>query len=65
MLAITISDQVEPIQLVDKPIPTPSKDQALIKLKASALNRRDEWIRQRMYPNISWYYIRLRWCRCS
>ncbi len=52
MLAITITDQSEPIQLAEKPIPTPNKDQALIKLKASALNRRDQWIRQGMYPGI-------------
>lgn len=52
MLAITIADQAEAIQLVEKPIPSPAKGQVLIKLKAAALNRRDQWIRQGMYPNI-------------
>ena len=52
MLAITITDQAEAIQLVEKPIPSPAKGQVLIKLKAAALNRRDQWIRQGMYPNI-------------
>ena len=52
MLAITITDQKEPIQLVEKPIPSPAKDQVLVRIKAAALNRRDQWIRQGMYPNI-------------
>lgn len=52
MIALTITDQAEPIQLVEKPIPTPAKRQLLIKIKAAALNRRDQWIRQGMYPNI-------------
>ncbi len=52
MLAITITDQKEPIQLVEKPIPRPSKNQALVKIKTAALNRRDQWIRQGLYPNI-------------
>lgn len=35
---------------VDKPIPT--KGKALVKIKAAALNRRDDWIREGKYPNI-------------
>ncbi|MDZ4715669.1 MAG: zinc-binding dehydrogenase [Cytophagales bacterium] len=32
--------------------PTPSLGQALVKMKAVSLNRRDEWIKKGMYPNI-------------
>jgi len=35
---------------VEKPVPI--KNEVLIRLKSSALNRRDQWIRQGMYPNI-------------
>ena len=35
---------------VDKP--APAQGQALIKMKAASLNRRDEWIKQGRYPNI-------------
>lgn len=52
MKAITITQESEPIQLVDIDTPKISGDECLIKLKASALNRRDQWIRQGMYPGI-------------
>ena len=32
--------------------PVPAEDQALIRVEASALNRRDDWIRIGMYPHI-------------
>ena len=40
------------IQLLDVETPTPQSGQVLIKLKAAALNRRDQWIREGKYPNI-------------
>lgn len=52
MKALIITDQSEPIRIVEKPIPKPIKGQVRVKLKAVALNRRDQWIRQGMYPNI-------------
>lgn len=40
------------IELRDIPIPTIAPGKALVKIKAAALNRRDEWIREGKYPNI-------------
>jgi hypothetical protein len=36
----------------DLPIPKPGKNQALIKILAVSLNRRDFWITQGLYPNL-------------
>lgn len=52
MKAITISNQSEPIQIVEKEVPKPSAHEVLVKLHAAALNRRDQWIREGMYPGI-------------
>ncbi|WP_421765254.1 zinc-binding dehydrogenase [Ekhidna sp.] len=52
MKAITITQESEPIQLVDIDKPSVSGDTCLVKLTASALNRRDQWIREGMYPGI-------------
>ncbi|OEK01283.1 alcohol dehydrogenase [Roseivirga sp. 4D4] len=52
MKALIITDQSEPVEIVEKPIPEPINGQVRVKLKAAALNRRDQWIRQGMYPNI-------------
>lgn len=52
MKAITITQESEPIQLVDIEKPEVSGDECLVKLTASALNRRDQWIREGMYPGI-------------
>ena len=45
------------IELKEIPKPTPGKGQALIRMKAGALNRRDEWIRGEKYPNIRYGII--------
>ncbi|KAK4142352.1 uncharacterized protein C8A04DRAFT_38305 [Dichotomopilus funicola] len=42
-----------PLQLNTVPIPTPGPGQLLIKLSAAALNHRDLFIRQQLYPGIS------------
>ena len=34
------------------PVPMPSDSEALIRVEACALNRRDDWIRMGLYPNI-------------
>ncbi|MEO9485441.1 MAG: zinc-binding dehydrogenase [Ekhidna sp.] len=52
MQAITITQDSEPVQLNDIPKPKISGDECLVKLSASALNRRDQWIREGMYPGI-------------
>jgi zinc-binding alcohol dehydrogenase/oxidoreductase len=38
--------------LTDRPMPQVKDNQVLIKLHAAAYNRRDQWIRDGMYPNI-------------
>lgn len=40
------------IELKEVPSPTLSSGQALVRMKAASLNRRDEWIREGKYPNI-------------
>lgn len=52
MKTLCITDQSEPLQFVDKPIPIPKSGEVLVQLKAAALNHRDQWIREGMYPNI-------------
>ncbi|MEP5611527.1 MAG: alcohol dehydrogenase catalytic domain-containing protein, partial [Cyclobacteriaceae bacterium] len=52
MKAIIISEGTEPIQLVDLAKPKVSKGECLVRIKAAALNRRDQWIREGMYPDI-------------
>lgn len=52
MKGLLITDQTEPLLLSEIEKPIAGTGQALVKLKAVALNRRDQWIRQGMYPNI-------------
>lgn len=40
------------IELKEVPKPTLTAGKALVKIKATALNRRDDWIREGKYPNI-------------
>jgi len=40
------------ISLIELPKPVVSKGKALVRIKATALNRRDDWIREGKYPNI-------------
>ncbi|KAL2177595.1 uncharacterized protein P884DRAFT_199693 [Thermothelomyces heterothallicus CBS 202.75] len=42
-----------PLQLNTVPIPTPGPNQVLVKLAAAALNHRDLFVRQHLYPGIS------------
>ena len=52
MKAITITQESEPIQLVDIDKPEVAGDECLVKISAAGLNRRDQWIREGMYPRI-------------
>jgi len=52
MKAVVITQESEPIQLVDMEKPTVSGDECLVKVLAAGLNRRDQWIREGMYPGI-------------
>lgn len=51
MKALLLTDAGK-IEWKDIPKPVVSKGKALIKVKAVALNRRDDWIREGKYPNI-------------
>lgn len=52
MKALQIRDTKQRIEIVDVPMPTIKEGQALVKVKAAALNHRDEWIRENKYPKI-------------
>ncbi|TAH21162.1 MAG: alcohol dehydrogenase [Cytophagales bacterium] len=53
MKALQIADDPkEKLKMVEMPMPSLSEGEVLIKLKAVALNRRDQWIREDKYPNI-------------
>ncbi|MBV6645308.1 MAG: zinc-binding dehydrogenase [Cyclobacteriaceae bacterium] len=52
MKAICITEQQEPLQVVDKKVPKPDLGQCLIQVVYAGLNRRDQWIRQGLYPGI-------------
>ncbi|MFY0592914.1 zinc-binding dehydrogenase [Roseivirga sp.] len=52
MKALLITDQQEPLLISEIDKPKLGPNQVLVRLKAVALNRRDQWIRQGMYPNI-------------
>ncbi len=49
---LLVDDETEKIQISEVDNPKIGPDQVLIQVKAAALNRRDQWIRQGMYPNI-------------
>lgn len=44
--------QASKIELVSMPTPEIKPGEALIRIKAAALNHRDEWCRQGLYPNL-------------
>lgn len=53
MKSLVITDNVgEKLDFHEMVKPSPFKGQVLVKLKAAALNRRDQWIREGKYPNI-------------
>lgn len=52
MKAITIAQESEPIQLTDIEKPQISDGECLVRIVTAALNRRDQWIREGMYPGI-------------
>jgi NADPH:quinone reductase-like Zn-dependent oxidoreductase len=52
MKAIAISEEKEPIQFVEISKPSIHPDECLVKVYAASLNRRDQWIREGMYPGI-------------
>jgi zinc-binding alcohol dehydrogenase/oxidoreductase len=52
MEALTLTAVKAPLELIHRPSLTPATDEAVVQLKAAALNRRDDWITQGMYPGI-------------
>ncbi|GAB4036191.1 zinc-binding dehydrogenase [Spirosoma jeollabukense] len=52
MKAVLLSEKHQPVQLIDAPMPTVGPGEVLIKLKAAALNHRDVFIQQGLYPGI-------------
>lgn len=52
MKAIYLTGIHQPIQYTDLPTPSPGTGQVLIQLKAAALNHRDLFIQQGLYPKI-------------
>jgi NADPH:quinone reductase-like Zn-dependent oxidoreductase len=53
MKALQLTDNTdERLQLAEVPIPEPAPGEVLIRLKAAALNHRDQWIRVGKYPGI-------------
>ncbi|GAB4037673.1 quinone oxidoreductase family protein [Spirosoma gilvum] len=52
MKAILLAATHQPVQLIDAPVPVAGPGQVLIKVKAAALNHRDVYIQQALYPGI-------------
>lgn len=52
MKAIYLEGTHQPIQYIDRPMPAAGSGEVLIKLHAAALNHRDVFIRQGLYPAI-------------
>lgn len=52
MKALVLDQIKAPLSFEDRTDPTPATGQVTVKLKAAALNRRDFWITQGLYPGI-------------
>jgi len=52
MKAIQLSETHQPVQCIDIPTPTPGPDEVLIQLRAAALNHRDVFVQQGLYPGM-------------
>jgi len=50
MKAMVLQGKASPFVMLELPIPKPAADEALVKLSAAALNRRDWYIQQGTYP---------------
>lgn len=47
-----VNESADHIKMVEMDEPVPGKGEVLIKMKAAALNHRDQWCREGKYPNI-------------
>ena len=52
MQSLRLTQIKQPCSLIDSETPQPQPGQVLVRLMAAALNRRDYWISQGMYPGI-------------
>ena len=52
MRAAVFNEPGLPLELTDREVSTPQAGELFIRLKAAALNRRDYWITQGMYPGL-------------
>ena len=52
MKALVLNEVKQPLVLRERPSPKAGKGQVIVKLRAAALNRRDYWITQGLYPGI-------------
>jgi zinc-binding alcohol dehydrogenase/oxidoreductase len=52
MKALTLKQTKSPLELLERSDPDPKANEVVVQLSAAALNRRDYWITQGMYPGI-------------
>lgn len=52
MKAILLAETHQAVQLIDTPTPTPGLGEVLVNIRAAALNHRDVFIQQGLYPGI-------------
>ena len=52
MKALVLHATKQPLQFEDRPALKPARGEVVVQLKSAALNRRDYWITQGMYPGI-------------
>lgn len=52
MKTLSLTNNSEPLEFIDKPVPKPGDNEVVVQIKAAALNHRDQWIREGKYPNI-------------
>ncbi len=52
MKALVLNRPHEPLRFTDQPAPKPGRGEVLVALKAAALNRRDYWVTEGLYPDI-------------
>ncbi|HYE98204.1 MAG TPA: alcohol dehydrogenase catalytic domain-containing protein [Planctomycetota bacterium] len=52
MNALVFQAVGQPLRLEERPSPRPSAGEAVVRLRAAALNRRDHWITQGQYPGL-------------
>ena len=50
MKALVLEELKQPLQLQERPDPQPGPGEVVVRLEAAALNRRDYWITQGLYP---------------